>query len=79
MVVNAGKVGIGIINPAQKLEINGNVISSGTITATGVITAGSGTNQFYYCNGGVSIGNLCRGNGCSCVAGAWVAISLKTD
>jgi len=58
---------------AEKLQV------TGAILATSTIAAGSGTNTVYYCNGGVSVGNLCRGNGCSCVAGSWVATSLKLD
>lgn len=58
---------------AEKLQV------TGAISASGAVLVGGGANTVYYCNGGVSIGNLCRGNGCSCVAGAWVATSLKID
>ena len=39
----------------------------------------SGSNIVYYCNAGISSGNLCRGNGCSCVGGSWATTNLTID
>jgi hypothetical protein len=41
------------------------------------LAAGAGTNILYYCSAGVSAGNLCRGNGCSCAAGTWTDTGLR--
>ena len=53
--------------------------TAGLNVTSGYVKVNNGSNRMYYCNGGVSVGNLCRGNGCSCVAGSWVATSLYTD
>ena len=42
------------------------------------LTLGSGTHNFYYCSAGVSIGQVCRGNGCTCVGGTETAIPTLT-
>ena len=42
----------------------------------GGVTISGGTNHIYYCNGGVSINTLCRGNGCACVGGSMVDTGL---
>ncbi len=51
--------------------------TSGTVNMTGNVVVGSGTAKMYYCNAGASVNNLCRGNGCSCVAGTWVDTGLR--
>lgn len=58
---------------AEKLQV------TGAISATGAVLVGGGANTVYYCDAGASVGNMCRGNGCSCVGGAWIATSLKID
>lgn len=50
-----------------------------TPTTSGALSVNGGTNIVYYCDAGASVGNLCRGNGCSCSGGTWVATSLKID
>lgn len=32
--------------------------------------------QLFYCDAGASVGNLCRGNGCSCSGGTWIGMPL---
>ena len=54
-----------VINPTE----NGN---SGTVDI-----GPSASHIVYYCSAGVSAGQLCRGNGCSCVGGSEVATLLK--
>jgi hypothetical protein len=58
---------------AEKLQV------TGAISASGAVLVGGGANTVYYCDAGASVGNMCRGNGCSCVGGTWVATSLKID
>lgn len=58
---------------AEKLQV------TGAISASGAVLVGGGANTVYYCDAGTSVGNLCRGNGCSCVGGTWIATSLKID
>ena len=81
LATSSGFVGIGTTTPATKLDISsGTVTANGTgsgFTTSGNVTALSGTNIVYYCNGGVSLGNLCRGNGCTCAAGTWVDTGLR--
>ena len=36
-----GNVGIGVVNPSQRLQVNGNILASGTVTAAGFVTASS--------------------------------------
>jgi len=40
--LNGGNVGIGITNPANALEVDGNILSSGTVTGTNFIGSGVG-------------------------------------
>ena len=75
-ITSTGFVGIGTTAPLSKLTV-----SSGTITIDGTgaaLSVGGGAATLYYCNAGVSAGNVCRGNACSCVAGSWVSLSILT-
>jgi hypothetical protein len=89
--IKTGLVGAGTV---KSIVFNA-PLTGGAVTNTGTVGLGSvgfsnistalhghiatGSNVVYYCNAGVSVGNLCRGNGCSCVAGTWIATSLKID
>ena len=67
------------INNAQGLIVTyGVVAATATFTTTPVRLGSASGTQMYYCNGGVSVGNLCRGNGCSCAAGSWIALGIFT-
>ena len=60
-------------NGSDGTVVWGGTLSSATYTMSGTLSVNSGTTQLYYCNAGVSAGNMCRGNGCSCAGGSWVA------
>ena len=38
-----------------------------------------GNNQWYWCNGTITGGNLCRGNACSGCVGTWTAINISSN
>ncbi len=67
-LTNSNNVGIGSANPGQTLDVTGNVRSTTGFT--------SGTNCFYYCNGGVDLGVLSRGSSCLCPGGSCVATNI---
>ena len=78
------RVGIGTNVPAARLDVNGGIITSSSMTAAGLVTVGGGTNIVYWCSGSTSgtfDGNLARGNGNAgaCSGGTWVATSLRVD
>lgn len=64
-------VGIGSYNPGQILDVQGTVRSSLGFT--------SGSNCFYYCNGGTDVGLLSRGSGCLCPGGSCVATNICSN
>ena len=47
--------------------------------SSGHLYGGGGTNILYYCSAGVSVGNLCRGTGCSCAAGTWTDTGIRSE
>ena len=51
--------------------------TTGFVDSAANIYGGGGSNIMYYCSAGVSAGNLCRGNGCSCAAGTWTDTGLR--
>ena len=65
--------GTGVFNIAAPLDINSVQVIDGSQN----VLAGGGTNIVYYCNAGVSLNSMCRGNGCSCVGGTWVDTGLR--
>lgn len=67
---NAGNIGVGSSVPGQNLDVQGTVRSLGFI---------SGSNCFYYCNGGVDVGVLSRGSGCLCPGGSCVATNICSN
>lgn len=74
----SGSVGIGTTNPTSPLTVAGAISGSNGLTISSgnsLLGTSSGT-QLFYCNGGASVGNLCRGNGCSCTAGSWVGMGV---
>lgn len=64
-------VGIGTFIPGQKLDVQGTVRSS-----LGFV---SGSNCFYYCNGGTDVGVLTRGSSCLCPGGSCVATNICSN
>ena len=84
---NVLKAGVGAPNLAIDIEptavtLNAPVVVGSSLTVSGVISAGGGSNVIYYCSGGASDGILSRGNSnlSTCPSpGVWVATSLHTD
>lgn len=64
-------IGIGSASPGQQLDVQGTIRSSGGFT--------SGSNCFYYCNGGVDLGVLSRGSSCLCPGGSCVATNICSN
>ena len=73
-------------NPYKYLRVNGGhfQIANSAFSAilfdmddVGNTSIANGTNVLYYCSAGVSAGNMCRGTGCSCVAGTWTDTGLR--
>ena len=55
LLANEGNVGIGIINPTEKLHVTGNIKASGTITSAGGFVGNVSTATKLYATKNISL------------------------
>ena len=67
------KIQLNVANGASTRATVMTLSGDGVVTIPSVVKISGGTTQLYYCNGGVSLNQICRGNGCTCVGGTEVA------
>ena len=68
-------------DPVFTIDAAGDVTAVSSVTANS-LSVGASPVTWYYCtgsSGGAQDGNLCRGNGCLCTGGTWIATSISSQ